>query len=70
MEVPRAIAVYGGRMLAVIFFSPWRGSICMCVHGTGRAAEQGTATCCVCALAEGRMILPMLVNPQSVAGVR
>lgn len=46
MEVPRDIAVYGGRMLAVIFFSPWRGRICMCMcaRGTGRAAEQGTAT--------------------------
>lgn len=50
MEVPKDIAVYGGRMLAVIISSPWRGRVCMwmCAHGTGRAAEQGTATCCVC----------------------
>lgn len=50
MEVPRDIAVYGGRMLAEIFFSPRRGRVCvyMYTHRIGRAAEQGTATCCVC----------------------
>lgn len=52
MEVPRDIAVYGGRMLAVIFFSPWRGRVCMCMcaHGTGRAAgrTRNSYLLCLC----------------------
>lgn len=71
MEVPRDIAVYEGRMLAVVIFSPGggRACVCMCAHGTGGAAEQGNSYL-LCVLAGGRMILPTVVTPQGLAGHR
>lgn len=47
MEVPREVAVHGGRPYQKSFHCYALERMSMCVHGTGRAAEQETAACCV-----------------------
>lgn len=67
MEIPRDTAAYGGRMWQESSFIPGEEE---CVRGAGRAAERGAAACCVCVLAEGRLILPTLVTLRNVADHR
>jgi len=45
MEVPRDRVVYGGKMLAVISFPPWRGRVRL--GREGQQQEEQLLLCCV-----------------------